>query len=68
MGEIAVFRIYDDGKGMDEESLKRTRQRIENAREISGPLFRNKGADSHNTNGTCIELRMHIKLQMGEEG
>lgn len=90
--ETAVFRIYDDGGGMDEESLVRTRQRLEKARQISGPLFCGKDGGAQNIglsnilmrlrledeqhgdlnilysnqNGTCVELRMRMRMGQGE--
>lgn len=59
-GETAVFRVYDDGKGMDEEQLCRAKQWLENARRITGPRFNIKNEGFRNIGLKNILMRLRL--------
>lgn len=63
--KLAIFRVYDDGTGMDEKKLNRTRERLEKTRKITGPLFRNKDMDSYNIGLTNILMRLKLLDEQG---
>ena len=59
-GEIAIFQVCDDGRGMDEESLALTRRRLEKARQITDPLLHSEIGGSQNIGLINILRRLRL--------